>query len=254
MERDSTLQTSPDSRISFPAESFRPLPSLLALLGMVAFIGLAAIAGILVYITSGHISLAALAHPKIGFALVLQVLIDLCVVLYLAIVLPAISKLSLRDLGFTVPRARDVGIALLGAIAMIVVVNGLGSIIDAALHSKHQQEQITLFLNVRDPLVKLLFAGLAVLVAPIAEEFAFRVFIFNVVRRWSGFWPGALVSGILFGFAHMDPYAMVPLIFGGMILCAVYARSGNAWSSMITHAIFNSVSLIALFAAPQLAK
>jgi membrane protease YdiL (CAAX protease family) len=39
-----------------------------------------------------------------------------------------------------------------------------------------------------------------------------------------------------------------------MILCAVYARTRNAWMSMITHGVFNAVSVVALYFAPQLTK
>lgn len=254
MENSSLSPTSPGSQTTFAPDGFRPGSSVLALLGMLVLVALVAIVAIVAYVVAHHGDVRSLTRQTVPFAVTIQAVIDLLVVAYLALVLPPLAGTSLAGLGFRVPRASDVGIALAGALVMVLVVNGMGTIIDALFHAKHQQEAIKLFLSVRDPLVKAAFAALAVIVAPIAEEFAFRVFIFNAVRRYGGFWIGAIVSGICFGLAHTDLYAFIPLIFGGMILCGVYARTKNAWMSMITHGVFNGVSVVALYLAPQLTK
>ena len=252
MENSSPSQTSLDSPIALAPDAFPAGPSIAALLGLIGLSVVVAVVSIIAYIAAHH-GIASVKNVPISFLLSVQVVMDLCWVAYLVVVLPALSKRPLRDLGFRTPTLNQIGIALAGAVIMIVVVNGLGSLIDAALHTKHQQEAIKLFLSVRDPLTKAGFALLACVVAPIAEEMTFRVFIFNALRS-RGFWPAAIVSGIFFGLAHLDKYAFVPLILGGIVLCGVYARSRNAWMSMITHACFNAVSLIALYAAPQLTK
>ena len=56
--------------------------------------------------------------------------------------------------------------------------------------------------------------------APFAEETFFRIFFFNLGLRYGGFWGGAVLSGVLFGIAHGDLYAALPLALGGMVLCA----------------------------------
>lgn len=253
MENSSLSQTLPDSPIVFGPNAFRPGITVLALLGLLVLVFAIGFVAIFAYLAAHGLNLMSVARD-VPFALTLQVLIDLCVVIYLVLVLPPLADTSLKDLGFRVPTSRDIGVALLGALAMVVVVNGLGTIIDKLLHTRHEQEAIKLFLSVHDPLVKAGFAGLAVIVAPLAEEFAFRVFIFNAARRYWPFWIAALVSGVCFGAAHWDKYAFLPLILGGVILCAVYARTRNAWMSMITHGVFNAVSVVALYFAPQLTK
>jgi membrane protease YdiL (CAAX protease family) len=65
---------------------------------------------------------------------------------------------------------------------------------------------------------------------------------------------GAVVSGLLFGIAHGDPFEVMPLAFGGMVLCGVYYITRNAYASMISHALFNSISIFALLFAPQLTQ
>lgn len=221
---------------------------------MLFLVGIITVVAIIAYLVAHHGDIASLQRQPIPFALAIQVVIDLIAVVYLVIVLPALGNTTLQGLGFRVPTVQQIGVALAGAVVMIVVVNGLGTLIDAVTHARHEQEAIRLFVSVRDPAVKAGFAALAVIIAPLAEEFAFRVFIFNAIRRHGGFWIAAIVSGIFFGAAHADKYAFVPLIFGGIILCAVYARTRNAWMSMITHGLFNAVSVIALYFAPQFAK
>jgi membrane protease YdiL (CAAX protease family) len=165
--------------------------------------------------------------------------------------LPKLSKFSLRELGFRVPSLRDAGIAGLGAIAMVVVANGLASLIDTLSHVKHQQDVVAMFRALHDPRTLAAFAFFAVIVAPLAEEMLFRVFFFNLGLRYGGFWAGAVLSGVLFGMAHGDLYAAVPLALGGIILCYVYYRTRNAWASVITHGTFNSLSLVAILFAPS---
>jgi membrane protease YdiL (CAAX protease family) len=109
---------------------------------------------------------------------------------------------------------------------------------------------------------KALFALFAIVVGPVWEEFVFRIFLFNAMRKWWGFWPGAIVSSLCFGLAHAQPpftpvmflALSVPLAVGGIILCSIYTRTGSAWSNMITHASFNGLSLLLITVAPNLAK
>ena len=95
------------------------------------------------------------------------------------------------------------------------------------------------------------FVTFAVIFAPFAEETIFRIFFFNFGLRFGGFWGGAILSGVLFGLAHGDLYEAIPLALGGIVLCYVYYRSRNAFASMISHALFNAFSIVALLAVPN---
>jgi uncharacterized protein len=167
--------------------------------------------------------------------------------------LPWLTQFSLRELGFRAPNMRDIGIALLGAVGMVIVADGGGSLIDTLTHSKHEQVVIQIFRNLHDPRSLIFFAVFAIVLQPIVEEMAFRVFFFNLGLRYGGFWAGAILSGLLFGAAHADIYAFVPLALGGIVLSAVYYRSGNAYASMISHGLFNALSTAALYYAPKFA-
>ena len=137
---------------------------------------------------------------------------------------------------------------------MVLLVNGGASLLEHVLRSNHEQAQIQDFYRLHAPAQKAVFVLLAVVAAPLAEEMVFRVFLFNALRRYFGFWIGALASGLLFGAAHLDLYAVVPLMLGGVLLCAIYARTRNVWMSMVTHSAFNAVTIAALAVAPTLTK
>jgi membrane protease YdiL (CAAX protease family) len=204
----------------------------------------------------------ALQHPPAGIALGVLAGTDLAAIVCLVALLPWTARTSLSALGFRAPTARTIGIAVIGAIVMVVLTDGLESLLQTALHIKVSEQAVTLFLSLKTPAAKALFALLGIVLAAVAEEMAFRVFLFNAIRRYGRFWLAAIVSSVLFGFAHATPgvtllqnvILALPLAVGGVILCGVYAKTENAYAPMITHALFNAVSFVALFLAPQLAQ
>ena len=191
----------------------------------------------------------------------LQTAGEIAAVVFLLVVLPHVAKMSMRELGFRPLTFSDAGYIALGALAMVLIVNGLASLLQSAFHTKVSEQAVTIYLSMKTPLAKAQFALLGVVVAAVFEETVFRFFIFNAARKWGGFWAGAIVSGLFFGAAHLQGVPLVqnielivPLGLGGIVLCAVYAKTGNAYAPIVTHGIFNAVTLAVLFFAPQLAK
>ena len=90
-----------------------------------------------------------------------------------------------------------------------------------------------------------------VIIAPFAEEVFFRGFVFAGLRRRLAFLPAALVSGILFSFAHGDPGLVVPFALVGMVLAYAYERTGTLLAPMGVHLVFNLVSFLALVFIPE---
>ncbi len=203
-----------------------------------------------------------LQHPPPGIALGVLAGTDLAAIAALVLLLPWAAGTSFGALGFRAPTARILGVAAIGALAMVILTNGLETLLQTALHVKVSEQAVILFLSMKTPATKALFAFLGIVLAAIAEEMVFRVLLFNAIRRYSRFWVAALASSILFGFVHATPgvpllqnfILTLPLAIGGVILCAVYARTRNAYAPMITHGLFNAVSFVALLFAPQLGK
>ena len=90
--------------------------------------------------------------------------------------------------------------------------------------------------------------------APMAEEFFFRGFIFGALRNLRvrvgghqlGPWIAAVVTGILFGFAHLGSAPaeyLVPLGFLGFVLCLIRWRTGSLYPCMALHSANNALAL-----------
>jgi hypothetical protein len=91
-------------------------------------------------------------------------------------------------------------------------------------------------------------------VAPIAEEFFFRGFFFGALRRMRipvaghdlGTWVAALVTGLLFGLAHLGSAPLqylIPLGFLGFVLCMVRWKTGSLYPCMALHGANNALAL-----------
>jgi membrane protease YdiL (CAAX protease family) len=187
---------------------------------------------------------------------------------------PAVNLISdlVFDVGFVVtalyfasltrrPRPEDFGyrrIALsLGVGACLA--GGIGYYIVTAVYQSlvnlHGSDKLPQSLGVGSSTAALAAAAVFVcVVAPIAEEFFFRGFIFGALRRWHvvlgghdiGTWLAAAITGILFGIAHTGSAAaqyLIPLGFLGFVLCLVRWRTRSLYPCMALHSINNSLAL-----------
>lgn len=188
----------------------------------------------------------------VGALLIGQLIIEGIVVLIVLAALPWLTKFSLRDLGFRRPNLATLGYGIVGMLGMLVFADGTAELIDTFTHAQHQQDIVKIFVGLHDPGMIAFFAAFAVLFVPFAEETIFRLLFFNFGLRYGGFWAGALLSGVLFGIAHGDLYEALPLCLGGIVLSAIYYRSRNAYASMISHGLFNAVSVFGLLFLPKL--
>jgi uncharacterized protein len=84
-------------------------------------------------------------------------------------------------------------------------------------------------------------ALMAVFVAPVCEEIAFRGFLFGGLRLRMRFLWAAVLSGGIFGLVHGDPIRMVGLAVTGVILAALYERRRTLVASMAAHFTNNLV-------------
>jgi membrane protease YdiL (CAAX protease family) len=249
---DSTSTISPTWPTHWPKDSFRsPWTWVVAL--FIAFVFVATFLSGVKAASSG-VSLTNVSPLIVLISLFLTAGLEAILLLVVLLSLPSLSKFSLAELGYRMPTRTTVLIGIAGAVAMVVVANGGATLIDYLAHSKHEQDVIELFRGLHDPTTIFIFALFACLFAPFAEETIFRVFFFNLGLRYGGFWVGAVLSGVLFGLAHGDVFAALPLALGGMILCYVYYRSRNAFASMISHSLFNLTSILALVFTPTLTK
>lgn len=114
-----------------------------------------------------------------------------------------------------------------------------------------RQEIVDLFTSSRTITQRVLIIILAVVVAPMAEEFIFRFFIYGVLRRYFGIAIALIFNSLLFAAAHTHLPSAVPLFVLGGCFTLAFEWSGSILVSMGMHALFNSVQLIFL-AFPEL--
>jgi hypothetical protein len=94
--------------------------------------------------------------------------------------------------------------------------------------------------HLADPTTLLWLGSLAVVAAPIFEEFIFRGLIFGGLRRSLGFGAAAVASAAIFAIVH-PPASVVPVFGLGLCAAFVYERTRVLAGPMLVHATYNAV-------------
>jgi membrane protease YdiL (CAAX protease family) len=174
----------------------------------------------------------------------------------LGVIMPLLPQLAGRTwpkLGLRAPGRRDVAFAIVGAGAMLAATVAAGAAEQALFHLKPDEVQVQLLRSARGAMVGM-FVFFACIAAPFVEELTFRGFVFNALRRYLPLWAAVLGSSVLFALAHWQPGnagALIPLTAAGAVLAVVYYRTGSLVASMLTHALFNSVTVVAVIVFHQ---
>ncbi len=179
--------------------------------------------------------------------------------LFILFVVVAFLKLRGIDIdslaGFsrtTLKRALSTAIVLLLAATPLILVTEMVTQ-NAFGRGSTRQEIVDLFNTSRTIEQRVMIIVLAVVVAPISEEFIFRFFIYGVVRRYFGIVVGLVFNSLLFAAAHTHFPSAAPLFVLASCFTLAYEWSGSILVSMAMHSLFNSVQLIFL-AFPELVQ
>jgi membrane protease YdiL (CAAX protease family) len=199
----------------------------------------------------GHSAGSSLSHPSPAVSLTGDLAFDLAFVASALYFSAVRGRPRASDFGFRrVSPKRAVGAILAAGVAYYVLTG-----IYAAVFKLHGNDKLPSELGAGKSTAALIAAGIFVcVVAPVAEEFFFRGFLFGVLRRWRirvagreiGIWIAAVVTGILFGLAHTGSASvqyLIPLGFLGFVLCIVRWRTGSLYPCMALHCINNSLAL-----------
>ena len=88
----------------------------------------------------------------------------------------------------------------------------------------------------------------AIIVTPVVEELVFRALAFRRMKEYTGFWPAALVSSVLFGVYHMNLIQGIYAFLFGIIICLLYDRYGHIAAAVLVHFAANLLSVILAYA------
>jgi membrane protease YdiL (CAAX protease family) len=86
---------------------------------------------------------------------------------------------------------------------------------------------------------------LLMVVAPVTEEVMFRGIVLRGLLSRHRPWIAVVLSAALFGAVHMNPWQFVPATFLGIAFGWFYLRTGSVPLTMIGHACFNGLALLA---------
>jgi membrane protease YdiL (CAAX protease family) len=254
VRNNSTWARSLPSPTNWPSGAWNPLLTVLTFVGAILIFVVAQTIYVFAGAATHTIDVAHITDMSATQQVLLQLFSFTPLAIYLLVFVPVLAKTSLRDLGFHAPTGRDVRIALLGAVAMVVLVDGLGSLIATISHKHDTEAAMALLHQMKTPLERGIFFALACVCAPFYEELTFRAFIFNALSRYMPLWIAIALSGALFGVLHAVSGSAselltvaIPLAAGGMVLAYVYATTKCFWANVITHATFNTVSVASVF-------
>jgi membrane protease YdiL (CAAX protease family) len=211
-------------------------------------------AGVFVSVVVGAIASvngSSLSHPSPAVSLIGDFLFDLAFVGSALFFSRVRGRPRPAAFGFRWVRPRTaIAAVVITAIGYYVV-----TAVYASLLSLHGKDKLPSELGVSKSTAALVGATVFVcVVAPIAEEFFFRGFIFGALRQMRiviagrdlGTWVAAAITGLLFGLAHTgsaSPQYLVPLGFLGFVLCLLRWKTGSLYPCMALHSINNSLAL-----------
>lgn len=109
-----------------------------------------------------------------------------------------------------------------------------------------RQQIVEMFTGSETLQQRILIIVLAITIAPFAEEFIFRFFLYGVFKRYLGRGPGLFLNSLLFAAVHVHLPSLGPLFILGGCFTLAYEWSGSILVSMTMHALFNFLSLSAL--------
>lgn len=140
------------------------------------------------------------------------------------------------------PRRVPVWVALVGALALVVVLDLITLLL-----------QRSLVPSVLTELYRGSFLSLAVLVvavvlaAPAMEEVLFRGLLYTALEPLAGTATAVGITAVLFGVIHVstygaDWYSVVQTLVMGLFLTIVRAQSGSLWPAVAAHVMINLYS------------
>ncbi|HSX41208.1 MAG TPA: type II CAAX endopeptidase family protein [Candidatus Saccharimonadales bacterium] len=107
------------------------------------------------------------------------------------------------------------------------------------------QPQSNEFINVPSGLQPISLLAL-VIIPPLVEEPVFRGFMFPAFAKRFGLAGGAIISSLLFGFAHLQANVDVYTFILGLLLCFLYVRLGSIIPGIALHMLNNYIAYTAI--------
>jgi membrane protease YdiL (CAAX protease family) len=216
-------------------------PFLVVLAAFVCVLVVQIVAAFAVEIAGGDVdSLTDSDAATIGFTLVLDASLVACAIAvawWLTSGRPRPGAFGLR-----VPEWRSA----LGWTLAVYAAFWVGAIAVGIAFGEPEEQDIVTDLKAEDSATVLIaFGVMTCLIAPLAEEFFFRGFLFRALHERLSAVPAVAITGICFGLVHLpsgDWIGTIVLSLFGMALCVLLLCTSSLLPCIMLHAFHNSIS------------
>jgi len=111
------------------------------------------------------------------------------------------------------------------------------------------QDVVLIFMEPQSLWTLLALLGLAMIIAPAAEEILFRGILLPLLMKRLGAGPAVILSSALFALIHFHVPSFFPLFVLATGLALAYIYTGSLWVPIMMHALFNGMNLAILLLA-----
>ncbi|MGH2871265.1 MAG: lysostaphin resistance A-like protein [Solirubrobacteraceae bacterium] len=199
----------------------------------------------------GHAFGSSLTNPSPATNIAADIVFDICFVVAALALASVAGRPRASQFGYRRVSAR---LAVAAFVIAVIVYYGASAAYSSLL-TLNQSDKLPSDLGVTHSTAALIAAAVFVCaIAPIAEELFFRGFLFGTLRELPvrlgrvdlGPWIAAVITGIVFGAAHLGSAPaeyLVPLGFLGFVLCLLRWRTGSLYPCMALHSANNALAL-----------
>ena len=169
---------------------------------------------------------------------------QLLLILLPVLLIMRVSKTDIKStfrLNYTSPL--NFLLVIIAALPLLLLAGILGQLINYIFPvSENYLEALQNLITVKDS--GLWFTLFVVGILPgICEEVMFRGFVLSALRK-KGIWYGIILSAILFGAFHLDPFRFVPVTLFGVWLGYVAVKTNSLYIPILAHFVQNSLTIL----------
>ncbi|MBL9211694.1 MAG: CPBP family intramembrane metalloprotease [Opitutaceae bacterium] len=116
-----------------------------------------------------------------------------------------------------------------------------------------RQDLIAMFANADSPWLLAVMVTLAVVIAPLTEEFVFRAGLFRYLRTRIPRWLALTAPALFFACLHVNwstlqgLTSLAPLAVLAVLFSLAYERTGQIGTAIVAHALFNLNTIVLIF-------
>lgn len=118
-------------------------------------------------------------------------------------------------------------------------------------HQVTIQDVVLIFTEPQSFLTLLALLGLAMIVAPVAEEVLFRGMLLPLIMKRLGAGPAVVLSSAVFALVHFHVPSFFPLFALAACLALAYIYTGSLLVPIVMHALFNGMNLALVLLAAK---